>query len=85
MSIANAELKYRVISALVRPMSKDSETPNHSRAVHDQYSRIDGWLSTVEYWLVCINNSKKLAGWRVDSCMIILHTGLPYPIYALCL
>ena len=66
-----------VLSAHLSDPCQRTETPNHSRAVHDQDSRIDGWLSTVEYRLVCINNSKKLAGWCVDSCMIILHTGLP--------
>ena len=47
MSKANADLKYRVIRAFVRPC-KRAEMQNYSSNVQDEDSRIDGWLSTIE-------------------------------------
>ena len=47
MSKANANLKYRVISAFVRPC-KRAEMQNHSCNVQDEDNQIDGWLSTIE-------------------------------------
>ena len=47
VSKANADLKYRVISAFVRPC-KRAVMQNHSRNVQDEDSPIDGWLSTIE-------------------------------------
>ena len=44
---ANADLKYRVISAFVRSC-KRAEMQNHLCNVQDEDSWIDGWLSTIE-------------------------------------
>ena len=49
VSKANADLKYRVISAFVRPClgpCKRAKMQNYSRNVQDKDSWIDGWLST---------------------------------------
>ena len=58
VSKANADLKYCVISAFIRPC-KRAEMQNHSRNVQDEDSRIDGWLCLPLNKLVCISKECK--------------------------
>ena len=62
MSKANADLKYHVISAFVRPClgpCKRAEMQNYSSNVQDEDSRTDGWLSIPLNKLVCISKERK--------------------------